>query len=223
MTTQNQKLTLADVMEIIEDKLDEAKDFLDEMEKTSADRKRFRHRLSAFLSAAGSVTMFMKEQGTTYAQQINKEAAYKTWYKGKQSQFVTPTVGNKHAIGTDKTWVYLAVARNKTIHIQQTRPIRLNTVKYTEQLYARSSGGLRSTKPDEVLKESETVLEEPLLPDAGQTFVELDTLYCFKRLTIEDHGKPKTLDPPDEDVVTVCKKYIVTLELLIKDCEIILQ
>lgn len=217
MTTANQKLTLADVMESIEDKLEEAEDFLAEMEKTKSDFKAFKHRLSAFLSAADSVTMIMESQGKKYARQMNKSSIFEKWYEGMENKFKVPT-------GTDRTWMYLRAARNETIHIEQTKPIRLNKVKYTEQLYARSSGSLRSTKPGEVLKESITVLEEPLPPDAGQTSVEIDnTLYSFKRLTIEDHGKLKKLEPPDEDVVTVCKNHIVTLELLIKDCEAILQ
>ncbi len=205
MTTTNQKLTLANVLEIIEDKLDEAKDFLDEMEKTSADRKRFRHRLSAFLSAAGSVTMFMKEHGTEYAQKINN-TTFVPWYNGKQSLFVTPTARNKHAIGTDKTWVYLAVARNKTIHVEQVNPANLARGDIHTRFNLQAEPGTGQISP-------------PVsVPAPNQ-----NKLWAFKPLTLEVQGKQYIFNPPVEDVVTVCKNHIKTLEDLIAECEVVLQ
>jgi hypothetical protein len=194
-------LTLTDVMESVKDKLEEAEDFLGEMEKTKAVEKLFRHRLSAFLSAAGSVTMFMKEHGTKYAQQINN-TTFTPWYNGKQSQFVTPTERNKHKIGTDKTWVYLAVARNKTIHVEPVGLAHLNVWDIRLRLRLRT--------------ESEPVSPPP--PEAAPQQTN-QNLWSFKPLLMEVGGKLYKFDPPGEDVVTVCKDHIKRLEDLIAECE----
>lgn len=58
--TKLAKLSLAEVIDKLTDKLDEAADFLEEMEHTKQDEKRFTHRVSALLSAAASVTLLME-------------------------------------------------------------------------------------------------------------------------------------------------------------------
>src|SRR5438105_1429037 len=102
-----QPLTVNEVLRKINEKLDEAKDFLGEMEKTQEDYRLFRHRLSAFLSAANSVIEIMHAQGTIYATQIGKRVAFTNWFAGEENQFRTPDrrkSKNPKPKGTNDVW-----------------------------------------------------------------------------------------------------------------------
>src|SRR2546421_2906797 len=120
-----QPLTVDEVVKKINEKLDEAEDFLEEMEKTQEDHRLFRHRLSAFLSAANSVIEIIEAQGTLYAHQRGKSATFESWLVGEEVQFRTPYRGkskNPKPKGTNAVWVYLRQARHDTIHLEQVNP-----------------------------------------------------------------------------------------------------
>jgi len=110
MTTNSPLLSLVGVLGIVNEKLHEAKDYLQEMEKVKSNPKVFRSRLSAFLAAAHSVTDFVKKHGTRYAKQIGKETQFSEWYKSKEDLFRVPNRFNSKKVkntGTDTIWVYL--------------------------------------------------------------------------------------------------------------------
>src|SRR5690349_6059993 len=116
-----QPLTVSEVIKKINEKLDEAEDFLEEMEKTQEDHRLFRHRLSAFLSAANSVIEIIEAQGTLYALQRGKKAVFINWFAGEEDQFRTPYRGKSKSPkpkGTNVSWVYLRQARHDSIHLE---------------------------------------------------------------------------------------------------------
>src|SRR5437764_13835625 len=109
-----QHLTVDEVLRKINEKLDEAEDFLGEMKKTQEDYRLSKHRLSAFLSAANSVIEIMHAQGTIYATQIGKKDTFTKWFVGEENQFRTPDrrkSKNPKPKGTNDVWVYLRQAR----------------------------------------------------------------------------------------------------------------
>ncbi len=222
MSMTGQKLTLIDVLNDVRNKLDEAQDFLEEMQKTKYDRVRFSHRLSAFLAASGSVTMIMERRGKKYTRQINeaKVDAFERWYDSQCNFFRTPKKAKAKSKGTNDEWVYLEAARNETIHIQPISLKDLIRLSSFDQLYARDSGSLVTHNADGSVEEEVIVQEEPLPLEAfeAQSKTEVEGgLYLFKPLTIEVHGKEYVLNPPSDGVVTVCKKHITTLTNLVEN------
>ena len=91
------------------------------MEKKKGVPRTFRRRLSAFLSAADSVTEVMQRQGRKYRRQKGESATFNKWFLEKQDLFRTPGENKGRNTGTDAVWVYLRAARHQTIHIQQVR------------------------------------------------------------------------------------------------------
>src|SRR5438552_4073855 len=109
-------LSLTDILSIVNEKLDEAKDYLQEMENAKSNPTVFRRRISAFLAAGHSVTDFVKKHGTAYAKQIGKETQFSEWYKNQENLFRVPDRFNSKkakSIGTDTIWVYLTAARHE--------------------------------------------------------------------------------------------------------------
>lgn len=94
--TKVTSVTLAEVVVKLDDKLDEAVDFLEEMKQYKTDQRRFRHRLSAYLAAVDSVLDVMNAQGKRYAKQMNQKAGFEQWYEQQAKLFEVPN-------GTDKT------------------------------------------------------------------------------------------------------------------------
>ncbi len=207
MTTANRKLTLTEVLESITKKLDAAKFFLDKMEETKFNQDFFIYNLDAFLAASDSVTEIMKKQGTRYAIQENKEAAFSAWYKIKKDLFIVPKKKGR-PIGTDPVWLYLAATRNETIHAVQT------------EIYHAVSHDITTLFK---LKDPNAPDPPPApVPYPAQTH---DKIWGFKELVItEGNGTPiTTLPPPTGDVLTICKNHVTTLEKLIQECEAVLK
>jgi hypothetical protein len=262
MITSSKKQTLTEVIKIIREKLGEAKDYLREMEKKKGVPRTFRRRLSAFLSAADSVTEIMQRQGMKYARQKGKGSAFEQWFNTKQDLFRTPQESKpKKAknIGTNPVWVYLRSARHETIHVQQIgvhaqRKFEVNVLMIvredksicfevmqddgTVQQYEFAPGQppplsmqfmTRSEKgiPDSI----ERTKDEKIEPIQGQPLPLLkavdtgEVLWGFTPLTIIGQGGNEivVLDPPTDDVVTVCRNHIKKLEALIEECKTVLK
>jgi hypothetical protein len=210
MGATNKQQTLTNVLRTVETKLTEAKGHLRDMEKKKAAPRTFRRHLNAFLAAAESVIMIMERQGKGYARQKGKEAAFTHWFATKQDLFRTPDEINQKTgknIGADATWIFLRAARNQTIHIEPITPAHLARRSVVGRVRIRAEG-----EP-----------EPPSLP--ASTPVQNDTnLWAFQPLTIIKTGSPiATLQPPRDDVLTVCKKHILTLEALIAECKAVLK
>lgn len=218
-------ITLAEVLERISEKLDEAADFLGELEGAKKDPKRFTHRVSAFLSAAGSVIMMIEDHAKRYSMEIGERVEFIRWYNDKEDIFRTPKRTLKKTprdkpVGTDRVWVYLRVARHDTIHIEQTNLDSLARLGIATRLHL--SDGIRITelRPD---GSSVIVVDQPPPPPPPPTpdevHIEKD-LWAFKQIqVIDENGNIVcTIDPPTDDVVSVCHAYMEKLRSLVDEC-----
>ena len=210
MGATSKQQTLTNVLRTVRAKLTEAKGHLRDMEKKKAVPLTFKRHLNAFLAAAESVIMIMERQGKGYARKKGKEPAFTQWFVAKQDLFRTPDEINQKAgknNGTDATWIFLRAARNQTIHIEPIIPAHLARRGIVGRIRIRAEG-----EP-----------EPPSLPVS--TPVQNSTnLWAFQQLTIIKAGSTiATLPPPLDDVLTVCKKHIPTLEALIEEYKAVLK
>lgn len=263
MIASSQRQTLTEVIKIIREKLSEAKDYLREMEKKKSVPRTFRRRLSAFLSAADSVTEIVQRQGMRYARQKGKSSTFEQWFLGKQDLFRTPEESNLKKcknIGTDPIWVYLRAARHETIHLQQIRihvkrefmvnarvTVRedksfcINVLQNdgTIQQYEFEQGQslptltmqLLTTKSKGIPFKTEQFDEAKVEQTHGQSLPLLkavdteEVLWGFTPLKIIGQGGKEivVLEPPKQDIVTICRNHIKTLDNLIDECKAMLK
>ncbi len=102
----------------LQEKLNEAQYFLGRMKAVGNDREHFRWNLSAFLSAARSVTMIMNVQYTRFD-------GYKDWLTGKIKEADSRTGG---------IIKYLNEQRRLTVHIRPLKPSAFIEVNLTMHL-----------------------------------------------------------------------------------------
>ena len=179
------------------DKLLETKYFLERMIEKQTDQDAFKYNLSAFLSAARSVTLIMQKE-------FAKVSSFKKWYTEKQTE-----------MKSDKTMKLLNEKRSMTIHVQPVSPLAhvditivVPTLSITMTTYpptvivTRADGTIErmeSEPPPSTLPSKTEVI-----PAKGETTEEWQ--WYFEDLL-------------DKDVVTVCKEHIVKLEAFVKECE----
>lgn len=217
-----QPKTLAEVRAKLDDKITEALDFLGDMETWKQDHIRFAHRVSAFLSASESVLSMIDRHAKRYARDCGQKPAFVAWYEAKADAFRKPEEARKtkKSIGSDAEWVYLRAARDDTIHIERTSLARLLRVTFTAHAYIRSRLTVTVTNHETgavTVSESETPPEPP--PEPDETKEDKD-LWAFKLLEIVDKGGNITaIDPPMDDVVSVCKRHLDKLTELVEECE----
>ena len=214
--------TLKEVREKLEDKLYEALDFLADMEDTKQNQVRFTHRVSAFLSAADSVIMMIEKHAMRYAREHGKEYLLRAWYETKKDLFRTPNEAAKtnKPVGSDATCVYLRVARDDTIHIEQTDLLHLTRVIFVGRLHLTAHLRVEVINHESgTITVSEAAHEPPPPPEPGKTKVEKD-LWAFKPIELVDKGGNITdiIDPPMDDVVSVCRNHIDKLIALVEEC-----
>jgi len=112
------------------EKLNEAKYFLNQMIEKQADRDGFKYNLSAFLTAARSVTWFMQNE-------FGKKRGFKVWYAKKQTE-----------MKNDEIMRFLNEKRVKTIHRKPIDP-RVNVkVSMHDRIGLSSSVSIIVTRPD---------------------------------------------------------------------------
>ncbi len=211
--------TLAEVRAKLDDKLMEALDFLCDMETWKQDHIRFTHRVSAFLSAAESVHLMLHTHAMRYAKDHGKKYKFETWYEAKADAFRIVEAHNaKKSVGSDAEWVYLRAARHDTIHIERTSLALLLRGTLTGHGYLTAR--LTVTVPNHetgtvTVSESETPSPPP---EPDETKEEKD-LWAFKPLEIVDQGGNITvINAPMDDVVSVCKRHIDKLIVLVEEC-----
>jgi len=218
--------TLAEVRAKLDDKYKEALDFLGDMETWKQDHTCFTHRVSAFLSAAESVLLMIEKHAIRYARDHRKEPKFAAWYEAKAEAFRLPKYDRKgkakKSIGTDTEWVYLRAARDDTIHIERTDLARLIRLRATLTGHGNFTARLTVTATNHetgavTVSEDETPPVPPPAPD--ETKEEKD-LWAFKPIEIVDQGGNITtvIDPPTDDVVSVCKRHIDKLIVLVEEC-----
>jgi len=106
---------------ITREKLNEAKYFLECMKEKQSDRDPFIYNLSAFLSAARSVTLFMQKE-------FKHVSGFDNWYASKQA-----------SMKSDKNMELLNEKRTITVHEQPVRPRTHIYKSLSEQLYISES------------------------------------------------------------------------------------
>ncbi len=213
-------ITLAEVLEKLNEKLDEAADFLEELEEVKKDCRHFTHRVSAFLSATGSVIMMIETHAKRYARERGKEAEFTEWYETKKDAFRTPNEASKKPVGTDRVWVYLRVARDDTIHIEQTNLNHLARLGITMRLHV--ADGIRVTEHREdgpvIVVDQPPKSGPPPKPDEVHI---KENLWAFSQIVLVDKGRNITniVEPPTDDVISVCGAHVEKLKSLVDECK----
>jgi len=214
-------LTLAEVREKLDNKIVEALDFLCDMETWKKDQTRFTHRVSAFLSAADSVIMMIENHAKRYAREHGKEYKFNAWYDAKEGAFRKPIEAHKakKPNGSDTTWIYLRAARDDTIHIERTELAHLTRVTFKARIHITARLTITMTN-HETGAVTVTEPESPPPPESNETKEEKD-LWAFKPIRIVYQGKTiaDVIDPPTDDVVSVCNRHIDKLIELVEECE----
>lgn len=212
-----QTKTLAAVRAKLDDKIMEAFDFLGDMETWKQDYLRFAHRVSAFLSASESVLSMIDRHAKRYARDHGREPTFAAWYEAKADAFRKPDEARKakKSIGSDLEWVYLRAARDDTIHIERTDLAHLTRVGIT---ISNVTASVAATNHEtETLTISETEPEPP--PPRPDETRKVEALWAFKPIEIVDRGGNITaINPPTDDVVSVCKRHIDKLTVLVEKC-----
>jgi hypothetical protein len=218
-----QPKTRTEVRAKLDDKIMEALDFLCDMEAWKQDHTRFTHRVSAFLSASESVLSMIDRHAKRYARDHGREPEFNAWYKAKAAAFRKPDEARiaKKTIGSDTEWVYLRTARDDTIHIERTSLARLLRVTFTAHAYLTARLTVTATNHETgavTVTEAETPPAPP--PEPDETKEEKD-LWAFKPIEIVDKGGniAAVVNPPTDDVVSVCKQHIDKLIELVEECE----
>jgi hypothetical protein len=216
--------TLAEVRAKLDDKIMEALDFLCDMENWKQDHIRFTHRVSAFLAAAESVLLMIDKHAKRYARDHKRQPDFITWYEEKEDAFRMPYEVRKakKSIGSDADWVYLRAARDDTIHIERTSLARLLRVTFTARAYLTARLTVTATNNETgtvTVSEADSPLPPPS-PEHDETKEEKD-LWAFKPIEIVDQGWniAGVINPPMDDVVSVCKRHLDKLIELVEECE----
>jgi hypothetical protein len=171
------------------EKLYEAKYFLKCMKDKQSDRDAFKYNLSAFLSAARSVTLIMQKE-------FDKVVGFKDWYVDKQ-----------HHMESDNTMKLLNNKRIMTIHQQPIQPRAHVDVALHGVSNFSGSLSMVIIRADGTIERRES---EPTPPPASTAQIRTDTTVEWRWYFYE---------LPDEDVVTVCDEHIAKLESLVVECE----
>jgi hypothetical protein len=180
------------------DKLNEAYHFLEQLKEKQSERDVFRYNLSAFLSAARSVTLVMKKE-------FNKAPGFKEWYEKAEG-----------AMKKDTDMKLFVEKRNITLKESPAKPkarvdviIEVPTANLTINTFPPT---VIITKADGTVERSvepETT-PSPITPVPDETKTEGKTItkwrWFFEEL-------------PDKDVTTACEEHIKKLESIVAECE----
>jgi hypothetical protein len=176
-----------------QEKLLEAEYFLKQMKEVRADRAAFKYNLSAFLSAARSVTFYMQKE-------FARVLGFDEWYKAEQEK-----------MQRDPGMRFFVEARNLTLK-QQHVPTRADIrVEITDSIGVSDSIGTvvkRDDGTEERMDSERTEATSSTQPQRSDTKVEWRWYFA---------------DPPpgygDQEVITLCAAYVSTLEALVNRCE----
>ncbi len=136
------------------DKLKEAKYFLERMGQCQSDRNAFRYNLSAFLSAARSVTLFMQTE-------FNHAVGFNDWYSTKQ-----------HDMATDKVMKLMNEKRTVTVHQEPVRPHAHVNASFSEPIGIGESVSVVLTRADGTIERRESEPAEPITPTQSKATTE---------------------------------------------------
>ena len=170
-------------------KYDEAEYFLEMMKENIEDRQKFRYNLSAFVSAARTITFVLQKE-------FSKNPKFNKWYPEKQMQ-----------MSRDKHFKFFNDKRNNIIHKEGTIYTRAEISKTINLSMAASvSFEVIVIKADGTIeneKHSELPVKPKLTPKPNDTE---ETKWFFKDWS-----------EPDEDVIALCARYIKELKIIVEE------
>ena len=180
-------------MSAAREKLLEAQYFLQLMRENSSDRNAFKYNLSAFLSAARSVTFYMQKE-------LKHTPDFEEWYAAEQE-----------VMRRDPLMPFFLEARNVSLK-QQHVPTRAQVdVTMTATATGRASVEMVIIRADGTRERVETDdPEPPSAPERTDTEPTVEWQWYFNDL------------PPDvdeKDVVTLSEEHVGKLEALVSECE----
>lgn len=177
------------------DKLLEARYFLERMKELQSERVSFRYNLSAFLSAARSVTFVMQKE-------FKKVPKFDEWYKNKEEE-----------MKRDKTMKFLLEQRNIAVKEKLANPRRHTKISIICGITVTPSVSTVTKHSDGTveIEESTTSINCPKYP--SESMEEIKDLWFFRDIPGDKHVTP------DDDVITVCEEHIFKLEKLVDECE----
>jgi len=172
-------------------KYDEAEYFLEMMKENIEDRQKFRYNLSAFVSAARSVTFVLQKE-------FSKNPKFDTWYCEKQMQ-----------MRRDKLFKFFKDKRDYVIHkkgtidtraeISATIDLPMTAPVSFEAIVIKADGTIENEK------HSEPPAKLKFVPKSNDTE---ETKWFFKDWS-----------EPDEDAIALCARYIKELKTIVKEAE----
>jgi len=179
------------------EKLLEAEFFLEHMKETQSDRAAFKYNLSAFLTAARSVTLFMQKE-------FKKVSGFKEWYEEKQAK-----------MKNDSDMTFLNKTRRITIHI---KPIQLHAHIDVTISAPTASVIVYAQAPTIVVTKTDGTIErskpKPTLPPLT-TMTALTHTEAQSTTTWRWHFD----DLPDREVLTFCEEQVAKIKTLLAECE----
>ena len=172
-------------------KYDETEYFLEMMKENIEDRQKFRYNLSAFVSAARSVTFVLQKE-------FSKNPKFDKWYCEKQMQ-----------MRSDKLFKFFKDKRDYVIHKKGTIDTRAE-ISTAINLPMTASVSFEATviKADGTIengKHSEPPAEPKFTPKSNDTE---ETKWFFKDWS-----------EPDEDAIALCARYIRELKIIVEEAE----
>ena len=181
------------MMNNTQEKMVEAKYFLERMIEFQTARIPFKHNLSAFLSAFRSVTFFMQKE-------YSGDESFKLWYSTKQKEFDTNEkmdLLNKKRV---MTFHHVPLDIHSDIH-----------VSVHEKAFASDESFAQLFHADGTIKKEEHIIinEEPAIIEQvdsqSETIIDNKCLWYFN-------------DYPNSDVITVCEEGTIYLTAIVLEC-----
>ena len=171
-------------------KIKEAEYFLARMKEEQNNREHFVHNLSAFLSSARSVLQYAERESDPGENQNAKPGA-KTWYDDLMS--------------SSRILKFFKCKRDINIHEEPVKPSAHFQATFKEKIgISESIIAVLKDKDGKIKSKISSAPPKPK-PEKPETSVELEVRYKFSDWT------------GDEDVITLCEKYIQELEKVVKD------
>ena len=172
-------------------KYNEAGYFLEMMKENIEDRQKFRYNLSAFMSAARSVTFVLQKE-------FSKNPKFDRWYCEKRMQ-----------MRSDKLFKFFKDKRDYAIHKKGTIDTRAE-ISATSNLLMTASVSFEAIviKADGTIETGEHS-EPPATPKFAPKPNDLEETKWFF----------KDWSESDEDVIALCARYIKELKITVEEAE----
>jgi len=178
------------------DKLNEASYFLEQMKNKQSDRDAFRYNLSAFLSAARSVTLVMQKE-------FDKALGFEEWYEKKQE-----------VMKQNGDMKFFNEKRKMTIHTEPVRP----RAKVDVTIYPPTANiTVSALPPTIIITKADGTIERRAEPTVSPVTPVSNEIKAEGKAVTEWRWYFEEL--PDTDVVTACEEHIKKLEALVAECE----